>query len=502
MRKGLTTVLALLMISNIFVAYAIVPAIIAGAVLIGSGICIGLWLGRNIWVKPADERIEELEQQLTQEELENLATLESAALNEWGKSRVIVYELGDAVHYGRNYAWALAKYEILKALEQGDTLDAAASKARFAVFKYYLNVTKNIIEEANNTAEYLSFALNKYAKDSMGVGSIDILWVGFSVYFSDCGKRVKSVCRVGKNTSYKYNFANDYRFDLVWSEPYLKTQKVNLNILGKTFTVLKITPNVKLVNRCGPIRGLTTYEISFKDPRGHVTVVYNWGVYQQVLSQINNEYKTIIDNINAYVQGLKNSQFNTTDLIDPYVLATFLDKDWNTTGYYGYAAAELALLGLNTTGLDKTVTINLNGKNISGFLLTDWTGTLEVGRNYTIDGNHIWYLVTTDENGQTLLVPLHAGTTFTVVGLKDWQGNPINSTNLTNYNPHSGEIEKIYEELKRIEELYEEYINNLQTVAGGSSFNFSEWWNSLDTTAQLGLIAIGCVAAYTILRKK
>ncbi len=497
MRRALTSILALLMIANVFTAYAFIPALIAGAVAIGSGIGLGLWLGHEWWGKPADQKIKELEQQLTQEKLENLATLESASLNSWSKSKVIVYDLGDAVHYGRNYAWALAKYEIIKALEQGDTLDAAASKARFAVFRYYLNVTKNIIEEANNTAKYLNFTLNRYAVES-GSGGYDHLCLRFRIYLVYDDKWYANSCKIGVNKSYHYSYINGHSFKLVWYKPFLVLKVERLNVLGKTFKVLKIVPNVKLA-KVHLVSDFTPLNLVFRDVSGHTTEVYDFGKYKQVLSQINREYQMIIKNINAYVNGLKNSQFNTTDLIDPYVLATFLDKDWDKTGYYGYAAAELALLGLNTPGLNYTVTIKMNGQNMSGFLFTDWTGTLEVGKSYTANSNHIWYLITTDQNGQTLLVPLHG--TFMVEDLRDWQGHKINSTTLTNYDPHSGDVQKIYEELKKIEGLYEQYLNNLQPVASGSSFNLSKWWNGLDTYAKIGVIAIACVMIYAIFRR-
>jgi len=486
MRRGVLTALALLMIVN--VVSGVISLIIAGAIILGS-IGFGAWLGHELWVKPADKKIHELEQQLTNETLDNLATLESAAVNEWDKSKVIVYDLGDAIHYGRNYAWALAKYNIIKALEQGDSLDAAASKARMAVYKYYLNVTKNIIEEINTTSKYLNYTLNEHYKEAKDVsGTIDRLYL----------KVICDIkwCRVGYN--YKSQTINDY---IVWHEPPIKIVTAKVTILGQKFNVLKLEPNAKLYGMIS--QNVFGFSIGNRDIKADVdTIVYDWNVYNKVLNQINNEYNNIINNIDAYVQGLKNKTFNTTDLIDPYVLATFLNKDWNKTGYYGYAAAELALLGLPTTGLNKTVTISYDGKTMSGFLFTDWTGKIEVNKSYTADGNHVWYFVTTDDQGHTLLVPLKGQ--FKVTGLQDWQGHKLNNTTLVNYDPHSGDIQKIYEELEKIETLYEQYLNNLQPAAsgGGLTADIYNWWNSLDETAKIGVIVVGCVAVYAILRRR
>ncbi len=499
MKRAVTTALALLMIANLFTAYAIVPVIIAGAVLIGSGIGIGLWLGHNIWGKPADQKIHELEQQLTNETIENLATLETASENAWGKSKIIVYNLGDAVHYGRNYAWALAKYTILKALQQGDTLDAAASKARYAVYKYYLNVTKNIIEEANNTAKYLNFTLNEYAKEYGDNSPADKLVAEFTLtaWSSNYWVRVYP----GHKVTLKIwnRWSDDYSYcPFNWKSVPFKLGTTTIKALGKSFKVVVLTANVSY---CGDGRAIYR-AIGFSNGQSR-TVVYDFSVYRQVLNQINSEYNNIINNINKYVQGLKNAHnFNVSDLIDPYVLATFLDKDWNKTGYYGYAAAELALLGLNTTGLNETVTIDYHGHRLGGFLFTDWTGKLEVNHTYQADNNHVWYLVTTDGQGHTLLVPLSGQ--FRVVSLEDWQGHKLNSTTLTNYDPHSGDVQKIYKELEKIETLYEQYLKNLQPASGGGGFSadLANWWNSLDETAKLGVIAVGCVAVYAIFRRR
>jgi hypothetical protein len=122
----------------------IVPLIVGG--IIGGG--IGFWLGTSS--NNNDElqkKIEELEKKLQGDELKILSTLKTSTLDHWYKSKIIIFDLGDHIHQGRLYAWSLAKYTMLKALKEGYDVNAAAAKARIAVYNYYLNVTKRVIKE-------------------------------------------------------------------------------------------------------------------------------------------------------------------------------------------------------------------------------------------------------------------------------------------------------------------------------------------------------------------
>jgi len=225
------------------------------------------------------------------------------------------------------------------------------------------------------------------------------------------------------------------------------------------------------------------------------------------INAVNSAYNYIMANLDAYADALFTnvnlSQFNISNYIDPYILAGLLNNDFNQTGYYGYAAAELALMGLNTTGINKTMTITVydgnNTTTLNGWLFTDWTGTLQSGQNYTANGSYKWFFVS--DGGIYDLT----GDNFTVGTIKDWKGNPLTNITLTRYVSHSGNVSKVYDELAKIRQLYEEYINNLQAMAAGggsgSGFDFSRWWNNLGTMGQLGVIAIGAVGAYALLRR-
>ena len=505
MRKAviLSLFLVTLLMGQAVAIPAVIPLIV-GAVGggIGGGI-IGYWLGHKVYAENADKKIEQLKQQLRGAQLKILSDLEVATIDHWDKSKIIIFEMGDHIHHGRLRAWALAKYTMLRALKEGYGVNAAAAKARTAVYRYYLNVTKNIINEANDTAEYFNYTLTEYIRtynnmsDASGMDKVVALakyqYYNFNTkkYFGGSTEW----CEYGKCVG------NSYSHTCWKGNPPFKVVVKKVNVLGNTFQVKELRTNSSLSSAHSD--GFCD-KIAFKDYRGNIHVVYDFTKYIDTLNKINQEYSNIIANINAYADALNanKNKINITDLIDPYVLAEFLDKDLNNTGYYGFAAAELALLGLNTTGLNKTVTININGVNYTGILFTDWTGTLEVGKNYTTDDN-LWFLVTTDEDGRAVLLPLSG--TIKIVKLRDWQGNAINKTILTNYVSHSGDIQKIYEELEKIRQLWQDYLEMKTTVGGGGSSgnswanSINDFWNGLDWQVKALIVGGGILAGLVLI---
>ncbi len=216
-----------------------------------------------------------------------------------------------------------------------------------------------------------------------------------------------------------------------------------------------------------------------------------------IFSQIDVKYKQVSDNLDIYADSLTEQIFSSidvTELLDPIMLATQINNDYDQTGYYGYAAAELALMGLNLTGLNKTVTIDVNGTTLCGILFTDWEGVLERNQTYTADPAYLWYFI--DENGK--LYDLQ-GYNFTVTDLRDKNGNKLQNTTFERYVDHSGDIQKIYDELAKLNELYQRYIE-MQTIAGGGS-SVSDWWNSLSDTEKLALAGAAVLFIVLIARR-
>jgi hypothetical protein len=414
----------------------------------------------------------------------------------------------DLLQYSRNYAWALAKYEALKVIDYeltqngSDFITAktiAKQKAHDAVYNYYINVTNNVIALANESGSLLNYSLNYYLSN-VKVSSVEMFVTGsqtdgsvtitYSKITYDPNSDTYTVTYSG--TSYNQVYANS-----------IILSTTTINALGNSYTYNVVKAKVKNTNSNdpSPYAWVIVDRVNILSDR-----VYDRSIYTNLISQLDSEYNMINANIDAYIDGLAQdyvNNWNITELMDPYILAGLLNNDLNNTGYHGYAAAELALMGLNTTGINKTINITVydggNATVMEGWLFTDWQGTLETGQNYTANTSYKWFFVS--DGGIYDLT----GYNFTVGAIKDWQGNELTNVTLTRYVSHTGDVLAMYDELSQIRQLYEEYINNLQAMAAGGNsggFDLSAWWASLDQTAKLGVIAIGGIGLYAVLRRK
>jgi len=452
--------------------------------------------------------VQELEQEyqqlLTSSKQTNDRNIQQMLLEVYARDQNL-YGLGaDFGEYTKNYAWALAKFRALEALKAGKTLTEAKTAAKLAVMDYYYNVTQSLVNNFDATNTLLNRTLNEY-KNYAGVseiravsdrfnwddyGSLD--W--FELIFDPTNQEWSGI----PHESNPY-IGND---GVIEVEIYLNPQ--NMLIAGKSWSINTLWGYIKWKDYKGGGR-VKYYSMDYriKTVEYAGVKVYNTTLFYSAIQQIDTAYNQIINEIDLYVDNLAASvnltAINISDYYDPYIMASQFNTDLNASGYAGYAAAELALLGFNTTGINKTITIQIGNKTFSGWLFTTWGGMLQTNSTYTADIGK-WYILT--DNG---LYEIPQGATFKVVALKDISGNPMTNTTLKSYTSATADTAKIYDELAALRQLWEEYLQ-LQPIAGGgastgSGFNFSEWWNNLGTMGQLGVIAIGAVGAYALLRR-
>ncbi len=498
-------VIPALLLLTVTTAGAVSPLIV-GLVALG-GIGFGAFItsyimGLQQQVADLTQFNEFLNDTLSKEQSIAKETFSYAINSEIKNSDVIIYLADDFVEYSEPYAWTVAKYTALKTIQQElnngtdftTALSYAKSEAMDKVLSLYRNSTNNVVNDTNARYEKIrslmiaSFqaahnALVAICMDSDGCPD----WTGVkAVEFVDDQNR----------TWVLDAFWNPYFTDQDKTTYRIKVNGQDLGGCGPAYDCnIKSDPiDVTLTNM-----GLTVTINSYYSYGNNVNYyVINNSKVIDLLNQYDAEYAQISANLDAYLNGLTQTLFeqgNISDLLDPVTLATQINNDAETTGYYGYAAAELALLGLNLSGLNKTVTIDINGTTLSGILFTDWSGTLEVNKTYTADPSHLWYFI--DENGQ--LYDLQ-GYNFTVVDLRDKNGNKLQNTTFERYVDHSGDIQKIYDELAKLNKLYQKYIE-MQTVAGGGSGGVGDWWANLSDTEKLAIGAAAVLLIVLIARK-
>jgi len=390
------------------------------------------------------------------------------------------------------YAWTLAKYTAVKRLKEElnngtdftTALGYAKQDAMDTVRNYYINVTNNSVITHNMFAErYIAMAraglqsamdmLQSDCADGDGCSQ----WTSYSVVLPDYCDQAYQFIAMYDGANYVYGIAPEgdspsayeYTIDAVVS---VQTETKTTTNLGN-FTLKKSVSGTGIVVPC-------------------MTKI------NAIIDNYDAEFSQISANLDVYLDSLTDqivSEVNLTEILDPVTLATQINNDAETTGYYGYAAAELALLGLNLTGLNKTITIDVNGTELNGILFTDWSGTLYAGGTYYADPAYLWYLV--DENGQLYDI---AGQNFTVANITDKDGNALSNTTFVKYVDHSGDIQKLYDELLKLTKLYEDYIE-MQTVSGGGISELGDWWASLSDTEKVAIAVVGVVVIIALARK-
>jgi hypothetical protein len=229
----------------------------------------------------------------------------------------------------------------------------------------------------------------------------------------------------------------------------------------------------------------------------------NTTAYENLLSDYSSKQQSVKDNVATYVNGVYSEwqagEIDSTDLAsaDPQTIGTQASTEYNTTGYYGLSAAQLAALGLS------------GDNNASHVVETTWrydvhnttTDTLEEGtKNVNITGT-LYY---TGEDSQVFdtgveydpsnlngvvyiavseMVDTSTGNetnftggfytiedNFTIHSATNTQtGDTINSTTMETRDYTSTNTTKLEEDINRLKEQRDFYEQQLTAASGGGS---------------------------------
>jgi hypothetical protein len=128
------------------------------------------------------------------------------------------------------------------------------------------------------------------------------------------------------------------------------------------------------------------------------------GLTNDIWSQWNQMKTNLQTFVNDAYTSLQSGDIDLTDLVDPVTLASEYSSSYDSTGYYGYAAANLAILGVPTDlAGNATITLVNDGATVSGTLFVESppTGGLDVGTQYDPVGDSLGtvYLAYAPESG-------------------------------------------------------------------------------------------------------
>jgi len=417
----------------------------------------------------------------------------------------------DVAEYTKNRAWSIAKYTLLKTIDQelkeGSDFGTARAKGLTAavanVTEYYQRLMNNTVNQHNEHVMNMEIMIDGAAAKALGIVASQVV-------------AMCEACAADPNCTPKYgaiatgipvaDLPNQCSITAEGSaniDDCTGTLSTHIGFSCPPYSggVCCSTPSetTELVQKSYSCQNMSGIRFKYYLLETCYDAIDPWNTEQNLTKALNaycRAYGQVKDNLFEYAQALTQQIFEThnlTEIIDPITLATLINNGYNETGYYGFAAAELALLGL-PTNLTSTVCVDINGTEVCGILFTDWNGTLERGKTYYADPNYLWYILTLDGYFYDI-----SGDNFTVTDLRDYKGNPLNSTSFIKYVDHSGDIAKIWDEMLKMKKLYEEYLDMLATIQAqqaqekGFFDQIMDWWNSLTTEQKILIVGGGAI---------
>jgi hypothetical protein len=513
----------LLMHQIVVPAVAIVPAVALVAGLVGGALIGGAidhYLAKGVqnaeeFKEKYENLLNEYEKYKAQSMLENIGTLATVAFADHEQYKIAMDNIEDLLHYTKNYAWSLVKYDVYKCRSEGKSCMECYSEVTEDLHNYYKKVADRVVAIHNTQVESLQKLVEPLhgtvvITKSCGESIPDVLGgleIRISVYMNDpvyyAGKY--GLFRIKLTTSDGDDYCNSEKGDY-----YVVTYKwfwrghrdidtFKYTTVSYQLPNLKINYTLKVYKMSGDVHA------HYIDPNGndivkHIWVItpsktytaYDYDKTTGILDKIDLTYKQMVDNAVNYIQQIYTYNINVSEVIDPYVLASFMSQQANETGYFAYYSAEMALLGL-PTNLSTAFTIKLNGKEYTGYLFTDSVDVLKRNKTYNLTG----YFATDDGR----LISLNNAPVMITNITNPLTGEQLNESHLEKYTSDSIDPKKIEEEFKKLNELYQ-YLQNLSTtVGGGSSVNswantINDFWNNLDWQVKaviVGGLAVGVI---------
>jgi len=385
----------------------------------------------------------------------------------------------------KTQARIIGKNAYIRALNNGSSKAAAKTEAKSAVSEYYSTKEENLLNEWER-----SHSQQQYLESKEGSAGLSSDFVSHTVPET-------------YDPKFTFSFAQD------------STTFTFVNGTSTTVTATQVT-----VEDTGGTPDTQTYivgpEDGFQDnltadaeaagDYSGVDVNAPTSDYTNLQYRENQQYADLfqtIDSQNTQVQSdmdtlaentysaYENGEINSSDLVDPYVLAS---QQSAGSDFQGWAAAQLTLTGTNSPeNFDQIGSFNItasDGTQYEGVLFSQdnpTSGQFEAGQSYdasTLGGTQ--YVVTSDE-----IVELTG--TFTVDDITDKNGQTLQNATIqkTQYQTtNTTELKQLYEDLayKRAQIEARE-----QALAGGGGFNFG------GSTGPIAIVAVAG-AAFLLLK--
>lgn len=206
--------------------------------------------------------------------------------------------------------------------------------------------------------------------------------------------------------------------------------------------------------------------------------------------QVRNNVGGMVDGIYS---GYSAGELNASDVLSPTELYSRAATDYNSTGYSGFAAAQLAATGYSgnismshvvNLSSEGAISANLSTTEVSGTIF--YTGsesvTLEKGRTYdptSHDGSFVLAYQTENQSGIADLT----GNFSIAEQIDTSSGESVNSTSTETYVYNTTDTSDLQQTLTKLEELRQEYQ---QMNSGGDSIGWD--WGSQNPAVVVAVV--------------
>lgn len=413
--------------------------------------------------------------------------------------------LGNNLEYSRTVVRAKAKAEALKAFKNGSNLTSTQSLVNKTVEEYYATLQSNLIETHNS--QYNQLIYNQEAANQEGLGIVYV--EGSNNGYEDLGEPTDIAYVVGGGDWGRFT---NHTAQLVNGS--------NVSYRGAKFRTVKNEFTDSFDD---------TAEFGIENPTNSSQhyVVYDGEYYKDSWTKIQSMSSGVKSNASAWTSDLyatydNYSELNIEEIVDPLTMAQEFNTNLNSTGSYGWQAAEIGLTGVEGTvnesfaityspnenhTLDGALVGGLNGSgersyiytagetyNLSGTFFTAWSpnstnGSFVSGTTYNTSnaGSPVMFVVQT-ENG-THTAELQGE--FTINELTDvTTGETINQTTLENKTLQTWNASFTRDEMRSLLE-YRDDVSGTYSTGGSGGGGFGLGGLSLGGAAIGGLLALG-----------
>lgn len=346
------------------------------------------------------------------------------------------------VEDSESIAISKAKIEIINSLNNGSSKATARNEAKLAVRKYYARMQKNVIADWN--------AKNQQA-----------------YYLDQTGLTINIVSGAGSDSVDS------------WSVNGTATNASYQLVNGSYATVADAGGSGdELV---GNSKDLVAEDPSTTDS----VIMIGWPDRKETLDNISSSHSRVESNVDAYVDAVyanySQGEIDSVDLAtaDPSAIAQEASTARQSSGYYGYAAIELASLGYsgNITASHTVDVLDSNGdktQTLTGTLYYtgDDVSSWETNKTYDLSNlSGVVYMAAQDPDGSAQTVDLsERGSQFKITEATNTQtGESLNETVIEQKTYRTFDASNLGEELDRLQELRSE-LEQQESQSGGVGF--------------------------------